>query len=163
MAVQLDDILAHAARQRWSPRQLLEQLTCIESADRAHRSLERRLRASEIKKVKPMADFEWSWPTRIEPDVIERALTLGFLAEARNLVLVGANGLQKHARQLIQKIRFQMSSNTLCPWRVSTSTQMGHNCRRTLFGIPSGLAARAPTPAAKGSRSSGPTLLDLFQ
>ena len=95
VAAQLDDMLAHASKQRWSPRQLLEQLAQIEAAERAHRSLERRLRASEIKRFKPMADFEWSWPTRIERDVIERAMTLDFLAEARNLVLVGANGLGK--------------------------------------------------------------------
>ena len=35
-----------------------------------------------------MADFEWSWPAKIERDVIERALTLDFLPEGRNLVLV---------------------------------------------------------------------------
>ena len=27
-----------------------------------------------------MADFEWTWPAKIERDVIERALTLDFLA-----------------------------------------------------------------------------------
>ena len=91
----LDDFLARAAKQRWSPRQMLEQLAQTESAERAHRSLERRLRVSEIKKFKPMADFDWSWPAKIERDVIERALTLDFLAEARNLVLVGRNGLGK--------------------------------------------------------------------
>jgi hypothetical protein len=42
-----------------------------------------------------MADFNWSWPTKIERDVIERALTLDFLPEARNLILVGTNGLGK--------------------------------------------------------------------
>jgi DNA replication protein DnaC len=91
----LDDFLARAAKQRWSPRQLLEQLAQTEAAERAHRSLERRLRRSEIKKFKPIADFDWSWPTKIERDVIERSLTLDFLAEARNLVLVGRNGLGK--------------------------------------------------------------------
>ena len=49
VAAQLDDMLAHAARQRWSPRQLLDHLAQIEVAERAHRSLERRLRASEIR------------------------------------------------------------------------------------------------------------------
>ena len=91
----LDDFLARAAKQRWSPRQLLEYLAQTEAAERAHRSLERRLRRSEIKKFKLMADFDWSWPTKIERDVIERSLTLDFLAEARNLVLVGRNGLGK--------------------------------------------------------------------
>ena len=91
----LDDFLARAVKQRWSPRQLLEHLAQTEAAERAHRSLERRLRRSEIKKFKPIADFDWSWPTKIERDVIERSLTLDFLAEARNLVLVGRNGLGK--------------------------------------------------------------------
>jgi len=95
VATQLNDVLANAARQRWSPRQLLEQLAQIEVAERAHRSLERRLRTAEIRKFKPMADFDWSWPTHIERDVLERALALDFLAEARNLVMVGANGLGK--------------------------------------------------------------------
>ncbi|WP_420238262.1 IS21-like element helper ATPase IstB [Telmatobacter bradus] len=95
VATQLNDVLANAARQRWSPRQLLEQLAQIEVAERAHRSLERRLRTAEIRKFKPLADFDWTWPTRIERDVVERALTLDFLAEARNFVVVGANGLGK--------------------------------------------------------------------
>jgi len=95
LAGELDDFLARATKQRWSPRQILERLTQSEAAERAHRSLERRLRLSEIKKFKPMADFDWSWPTKIERDVIERALTLDFLPEARNLILAGANGLGK--------------------------------------------------------------------
>jgi len=92
---ELDDFLARAAKLRWSPRQVLEQLAQTEAAERAHRSLERRLRLAEIKKFKPMADFHWSWPKKIERDVIERALTLDFLAEGRNLILVRTNGLGK--------------------------------------------------------------------
>jgi DNA replication protein DnaC len=57
--------------------------------------MQRRLRDSGIKSFKPMADFEWNWPTKIERDIVERALTLDFHNEARNLVLVGRNGLGK--------------------------------------------------------------------
>jgi DNA replication protein DnaC len=95
LPTQLDDFLAHAAKAHWSPHQILEQLAQAEIAERSRRSLERRLRLSGIKKFKPMADFEWSWPTKIEREIIERALTLDFIAEARNLVLVGRNGLGK--------------------------------------------------------------------
>lgn len=91
----LDDFLARAAKSHWSPRQILEQLAQQEIAERSRRSLERRLRLSGVKRFKPMADFEWDWPTKIERDVIERALTLDFLPENRNLVLVGRNGLGK--------------------------------------------------------------------
>jgi DNA replication protein DnaC len=91
----LDDFLARATKARWSPRQILEQLVKDEAAERSRRSLERRLRLSGIKSFKPMADFDWSCPTKIERDVVERALTLEFLREARNLILVGRNGLGK--------------------------------------------------------------------
>jgi len=91
----LDDFLARATKARWSPRQILEQLVQSEAAERSRRSLERRLRLSGIKSFKPMVDFDWTWPTKIERDVIERALTLDFLREGRNLVLVGTNGLGK--------------------------------------------------------------------
>lgn len=91
----LDDFLARATKARWSPRQMLEQLVQSEAAERSRRSLERRLRLSGIKSFKPIADFDWAWPSKIERDVIERALTLDFLQEGRNLVLVGRNGLGK--------------------------------------------------------------------
>lgn len=91
----LDDFLARATKARWSPHVLLEQLAQAEAAERSCRSLERRLRLSGIKSFKPMADFDWGWPTKIERDVIERALTLDFLQGGRNLVLVGRNGLGK--------------------------------------------------------------------
>jgi DNA replication protein DnaC len=95
LPTQLDDFLARATKARWSPVQMLEELTRAETAERARRSLERRVRLSGVKRFKPMADFDWSWPTKIERALIERALTLDFLAEARNLVLMGSNGLGK--------------------------------------------------------------------
>jgi DNA replication protein DnaC len=92
---QLDDFIAHATKSRWSASQMLEELVKAEAAERSRRSLERRLRNSGIKSFKPMADFDWSWPSKIEREVIERTLTLDILSEARNLVLVGRNGLGK--------------------------------------------------------------------
>lgn len=91
----LDDFLARATKARWSPLQILEQMAQAEAAERSRRSLERRLRLSGIKRFKPMADFEWSWPAKVERDIIERALTLDFIPENRNLILVGRNGLGK--------------------------------------------------------------------
>ena len=92
---QLEDFIARATKARWSPHQILEELARAEAAERSRRSLERRLRISGIKTFKPIADFDWGWPARIEREVIERALTLDFLSEARNIVLVGRNGLGK--------------------------------------------------------------------
>ena len=92
---QLDDFIARATKARWSVHQILEEVVKAESAERSRRSLERRLRFSGIKKFKPMADFDWTWPTKVEREVIERTLTLDFMEEARNLVMVGRNGLGK--------------------------------------------------------------------
>jgi hypothetical protein len=44
-------------------------LAQAEIAEWSRRSLERRLRLSGIKRFKPMADFEWSWPAKIEREV----------------------------------------------------------------------------------------------
>lgn len=87
--------MARATKARWSPHQIPEQRAQAEIAERSRRSLERRLRLSGRKRFKPMADFEWSWPTKIEREVIQRVLTLDFIPEARNVVLVGPNGLGK--------------------------------------------------------------------
>jgi DNA replication protein DnaC len=95
LPAQFDDFLARATKARWSPYQLLEEVMRTEIAERSRRSLERRLRLSGVKSFKPMADFDWAWPTQIERNLIERALTLDFLGEARNLVLMGGNGLGK--------------------------------------------------------------------
>ena len=91
----LDDLLSRATTQRWSPRQLLEEIARSETADQARRSLERRLAQARLGRFKPMADFDWHWPKKIDRPLIERAFTLDFLAESRNLILIGANGLGK--------------------------------------------------------------------
>jgi DNA replication protein DnaC len=94
-AAQLDDFIARATNQRLSPRALLEQIAHAETTDRAQRSLQRLLRQARVGRFKPMADFDWNWPTRIDRELIERALTLDFINEGRNLILLGANGLGK--------------------------------------------------------------------
>jgi len=95
VAQNLDDFIARATKGRWSPRLLLEELSQIESRERARLSLEHRLRFSGIGRFKPVADFDWNWPKKIERDVMERSLTLDFIQEHRNLILLGRNGLGK--------------------------------------------------------------------
>ena len=43
--------------------------------DKSRRSLESRLQRARIGRFKPIADFDWNWPKKIERDLIERALT----------------------------------------------------------------------------------------
>ncbi len=91
----LEDFVARAIKARWSQRTLLEELARAELQERGHRSLQRRLQRSRLGRFKPRADFDWNWPKKIDRDAIERALTLDFLREGRNLILLGTNGLGK--------------------------------------------------------------------
>jgi DNA replication protein DnaC len=94
-AAHLDDVVALATKRRWSPTQLLEHLVATEQQERTRRSLERRLARSRLGRFTPMADFDWAWPKRIDRPAVEAVLRLGFLADARNVVLVAAQGLGK--------------------------------------------------------------------
>jgi hypothetical protein len=69
-----------------------------EDHERARRSLERRLQdASRIGRFKPLADFDWSWPTRCDRAAIDALMALDFLKDADNAVVVGLNGVGKSA------------------------------------------------------------------
>ncbi len=91
----LDDFLARATKSRWSPAQILEEIARLEEIDRTRRSLQSRLQRARIGRFKPIADFDWNWPKKIDRDLIERAFTLEFIREGRNLALIGSNGLGK--------------------------------------------------------------------
>lgn len=82
--------LDQIAHEPWLP-PLLER----EERERARRSLERRLRHARIGRFRPLADFDWTWPTKIDREQIEALFTLRFLHDAANVILVGANGLGK--------------------------------------------------------------------
>jgi DNA replication protein DnaC len=94
-ADQLSDLIARATKDRLGHTQLLELIAGIEENERARKSLERRLQRSRLGRFKPLADFDWSWPTRIDRDRVEAAIRLEFLLENRNVVLVAPQGLGK--------------------------------------------------------------------
>ena len=92
---QLEDFLGRAKKGRWSTRSALAEMARLEEIERSRRSLERRLGNARIGRFKPLVDFDWDWPKKIDRPLIERALTLDFVPEGRNLILLGANGLGK--------------------------------------------------------------------
>lgn len=89
----LHGLLAHwseVADADWLP-----SLLDWEEQERDRRSLERRLREARVGRFKPLADFDWSWPTRCDRPAIEELMSLSFMAEATNVFLVGPNGIGK--------------------------------------------------------------------
>jgi DNA replication protein DnaC len=91
----LDDLVALATKKRWGPTETLEHIADLEEKDRARRGLERRMSRSRLEKFKPMADFDWNWPSAIDRPLVESLLSLDFLEGARNVVLVAPGGLGK--------------------------------------------------------------------
>lgn len=89
----------------------------IEEAERAARSLKRRLRDAKLGAFKSIADFDWTWPTKCDRALIEEIYTLAFLPDAVNIVLIGPNGLGK--TMLLKNIAHR-------------AVQQGHTARFTL-------------------------------
>lgn len=95
--LRLHGLLAHWGEIMGQPEQAawVAQLLDWEAAERHRRSLERRLRAAHIGRFKSLADFDWQWPTQCDRAAIEGLMTLDFLKDASNVVLVGPNGVGK--------------------------------------------------------------------
>ena len=76
-----------------------------EEDERAHRSLQRRIRGSKLGRFKTLADFDWAWPTRIDRTAVEELMSLSFLGDATNVVFIGPNGVGKST--LAQNVAYQ--------------------------------------------------------
>ncbi|GAB6852688.1 IS21-like element helper ATPase IstB [Paraburkholderia kururiensis] len=66
-----------------------------EEDERAHRSLQRRIRAAKLGTFKAMGNFDWDWPAKIDRAAVEDLMSLTFLADATNVVFIGPNGVGK--------------------------------------------------------------------
>jgi DNA replication protein DnaC len=94
-AAELDDVIAQATQKRWSPIVQLEHLVQAELEARLQQRVARRLNDARLGRFKVMADFEWNWPTHIHRPTVERVLSLDFLAEHENVIVVASHGLGK--------------------------------------------------------------------
>ena len=95
VALKLHGLLAHwdevpAAELPW-----VQRLIEWEDLERKRRGLERRLSAAHIGRFKPLADFDWSWPDQCDQAAVAGFMTLRFIKETANIILVGPNGVGK--------------------------------------------------------------------
>ena len=82
----------------WDEVRHLEWLPSVityEQAERQRRSLERRLRFARLGPFKPLCDFDWRWPKKIDRPALEELCGLEFVAESANVVLIGPNSTGK--------------------------------------------------------------------
>src|ERR1700680_3162282 len=89
--LQLHGLLAHWQEVQDQP--WLAQLLRWEQQEGARRGLGRRLRDARLGSFKPLADFDWSWPKKIDRLQIEDLFRLDWLATATTTSLCRGNGL----------------------------------------------------------------------
>lgn len=127
----------------------LEPLCALEEQERQRRSLERRLKFARIGAFKPMADFDWTWPKKINREAVDDLFTLALLDEGVNAVLLGPNGVGKTmllknlAHQALLRgatVRFTTASDMLSDLAAQDSSsalrrRLGRYCQPKLLCI----------------------------
>jgi DNA replication protein DnaC len=84
-----------ASYERFATQPWLAELLTLEEQERRRRSLLRRTRLAKLGSFKAMADFDWSWPKRIDRVLVDELMTLRFVEEHNNVLIVGPNGVGK--------------------------------------------------------------------
>jgi DNA replication protein DnaC len=88
-------LLAHWDELNDGDQPWLQRLLEWEERERQRRSLERRLSQAHIGRFKPLADFDWHWLVKCDRVAVEELMTLAFIDEAANAILLGPNGVGK--------------------------------------------------------------------
>jgi len=91
--LRLYGLLAHFDEIREQP--WIATMLGYEETERARRSLERRIKSALIGAFKPMADFDWKWPSKVDRSAIEELFSFQFIDEGANVILLGPNGTGK--------------------------------------------------------------------
>lgn len=73
----------------------LAQWLTWELAERKQRSLERRLASAKLGRFKPLTEFDWQWPGKIDQQAVQHFMQLEYLTEASNIIIIGSNGVGK--------------------------------------------------------------------
>jgi DNA replication protein DnaC len=94
-ALKLHGLIAHRDALPEAQLPWVQRLIAWEEVERGRRGLERRLSAAHIGRFKPLADFDWSWPNQCDKAAVSGFMTLSFIKETANIILVGPNGVGK--------------------------------------------------------------------
>ncbi len=104
------ELRLHGLQQHWQELKeehypLLSKLLSWEHDVRQQRSLDRRLNSAKLGRFKPLSEFDWQWPTKIDQQAIHSLMQLDFLTTASNIILIGSNGVGKST--LAQNLGYQ--------------------------------------------------------
>ncbi len=105
IALKLHGLQAHWYEVKEEQYPWLETLLGWEKTERKQRSLERRLKSAKLGRFKPLNEFDWQWPEKIDQQAIQALMQLDFLTTASNIILLGSNGVGKST--LAQNLGYQ--------------------------------------------------------
>ena len=80
----------HATKNRLSPIQTVEQLVGLERKEREVRNLAQRTRLATLGKFKPIDQFDWNHPRKIDRALYEQLLDGAFIDQQQRGLGVGA-------------------------------------------------------------------------
>lgn len=95
LAKNLADFVSRTTKRRLGPQEIVEEVVRLELEEAKRRGIQSRLQTASLGRYRPMSDFDWAWPKRINREAIERLFTLAFLDEPANVILVGPAGVGK--------------------------------------------------------------------
>ncbi len=95
IALKLHGLQAHWHEVPEDQHAWLETLLGWEQRERKQRSLDRRLKSAKLGRFKPLSEFDWQWPKKIDQQAIQGLMQLDFLSTASNIITLGSNGVGK--------------------------------------------------------------------
>ena len=95
LAKNLPDFVARLTKNKAAPLEMVEEVARREMEERQRKGVLRRVNGAKLGRYRPLADFDWNWPKKIDRIRIEELFKLSFVAEPANVILVGPSGVGK--------------------------------------------------------------------
>ena len=80
----------HYGSQDW-----LDTFVSAEEEARNRKNFKKRMTLARLHDFRPISEFDWGWPTKIDRTAIEELLSLEFMKDNENIVFIGGNGTGK--------------------------------------------------------------------
>jgi DNA replication protein DnaC len=91
----IEALMRNASKTKISPARLLEQFAVAEQQEREARNLARRIRMATLGHPRPLDQFDWNHPRKIDKPLYEQLLELDFVHEGHNVLFRGPAGVGK--------------------------------------------------------------------
>jgi DNA replication protein DnaC len=95
LAANLEDFILECSAKKVNARDFVEYLCELELLEKNRRTIDRRVAIAKIGNFRPINNFDWEHPEKIDRLGIEALFSLEFVEKNRNVVLAGPQGLGK--------------------------------------------------------------------